>query len=219
MKLTITVPTTLSDMTLHQYQMFVDIQNQNDDQTFIFQKMIEIFCGLDLKDTFKLKVSDVSDISQSIIKILETKPDLIQRFWYNEIEYGFIPNLEEITLGEFVDLESYMKEWKDMHLAMNVLYRPITISKKGKYQIKDYEASDTDIMKKMPLDVCFSSLLFFYNLGIDLSSNLMDYLEEEQWNNLSQIETSSTKGGVGIQQFTNSLKEILQSSKISPNKI
>jgi hypothetical protein len=181
--------------------------------------MIEIFCGLDLKDTFKLKVSDVSDISQSIIKILETKPDLIQRFWYNEIEYGFIPNLEEITLGEFVDLESYMKEWKDMHLAMNVLYRPITISKKGKYQIKDYEASDTDIMKKMPLDVCFSSLLFFYNLGIDLSSNLMDYLEEEQWNNLTQTETSSTKGGVGIQQFTNSLKEILQSSKISPNKI
>ena len=43
MNLTITVPTTLSDMTLHQYQRFVDIQNQNDDQTFIFQKMIEIF--------------------------------------------------------------------------------------------------------------------------------------------------------------------------------
>ena len=28
----------------------------------------------------------------------------------NDIEYGFHPNLEEITLGEYADLETYLKD-------------------------------------------------------------------------------------------------------------
>ena len=48
MKLSITVPTELKDLTLGQYQKFVKIQKANQDPTFIAQKMIEIFCGIDL---------------------------------------------------------------------------------------------------------------------------------------------------------------------------
>ena len=89
---------------------------------------------------------------------------------------------------------------------------------KDKYDIIDYDAKESDIMKDMPLDVAFSSVVFFYNLGIELSSNMMDYLTQDQLNSLMEDQHSSLKDGGGIQQFTNSLKDVLQNSKISLKK-
>ena len=150
--------------------------------------------------------------------LLEIKPELINRFKLNDTEYGFIPVLEDISLGEYIDIETYMQSWDDMHKAMSVLYRPIKQKHKDKYNIIEYEALETDVMKDMPLDVVFSSVVFFYNLGIELSSNMMDYLTEEQMINLTEGQHSFLNAGGGIQQFSNSLKDVLQNSKISLKK-
>ncbi len=218
MKLSINVPTDLNELTLGQYQKFIKIQKDNGDGTFIAQKMIEIFCGIDLKDTFKIKIKDMNEIIKILNDLLEIKPKLINRFELNNISYGFIPVLEDISLGEYVDIENYMQSWEDMHKAMSVLYRPILQSHKDKYNIIEYEALETDVMKDIPLDVCFSAVVFFYNLGIELSSNMMDYLTEEQLNNLTEGQHSFLNDGGGIQQFTNSLRDVLQNSKISLKK-
>lgn len=218
MKLSITVPTELSDVTLGQYQKFIKVQKTNEDPTFIAQKMIEIFCNIDLKDTFNIKVADVNEIVGILNKLFDDKPNLVTKFKLDGKEYGFIPKLEDVTLGEYVDIDNYLKDWDNMHLAMNVLYRPIKIQYGDKYDIVDYTGKETVDMKQMPLDVAFSSLIFFYHLGIDLSSNMMDYLVDRQWNSLTEGETSSALDGVGMDQFTSSLKEILQSTKISLSK-
>jgi hypothetical protein len=218
MKLSITVPTELSDVTLGQYQKFIKVQKANEDPTFIAQKMIEIFCNIDLKDTFNIKVADVNEIVGILNKLFDDKPNLVTKFKLDGKEYGFIPKLEDVTLGEYVDIDNYLKDWDNMHLAMNVLYRPIKMQYGDKYDIVDYTGKEIVDMKQMPLDVAFSSLIFFYHLGIDLSSNMMDYLVDRQWNSLTEGETSSALDGVGMDQFTNSLKEILQSTKISLSK-
>lgn len=218
MKLSISVPTELSDVTLGQYQKFIKVQKANEDPTFIAQKMIEIFCNIDLKDTFNIKVADVNEIVGILNKLFDAKPELVTKFKLDGKEYGFIPKLEDITLGEYVDIDNYLNDWDNMHLAMNVLYRPIKMQYGGKYDIVDYTGKEISDMKQMPLDVAFSSLIFFYHLGIDLSSNMMDYLVDRQWNSLTEGETSSALDGVGMDQFTNSLKEILQSTKISLSK-
>ena len=57
MKIEIQVPTNLNEITLGQYQKFVKISQNNPEGSFINAKMIEIFCGISLKDTYKLKVS------------------------------------------------------------------------------------------------------------------------------------------------------------------
>ncbi len=218
MKLSLNVPTELNELTLGQYQKFIKVQKDNGDGIFVAQKMIEIFCGIDLKDTFKVKINDINEIVTILNDLLEIKPELINRFKLNDTEYGFIPVLEDISLGEYIDIETYMQSWDDMHKAMSVLYRPIKQKHKDKYNIIEYEALETDVMKDMPLDVVFSSVVFFYNLGIELSSNMMDYLTDQELSNLTADQTSSLKDGGGIQAFTNSLKEILQSSKISLKK-
>lgn len=218
MKLSISVPTELSDVTLGQYQKFIKVQKANEDPTFIAQKMIEIFCNIDLKDTFNIKVADVNEIVGILNKLFDAKPELVTKFKLDGKEYGFIPKLEDVTLGEYVDIDNYLNDWDNMHLAMNVLYRPIKMQYGGKYDIVDYTGKEISDMKQMPLDVAFSSLIFFYHLGIDLSSNMMDYLVDRQWNSLTEGETSSALDGVGMDQFTSSLKEILQSTKISLSK-
>jgi hypothetical protein len=215
MKLSINVPTELSDVTLGQYQKFVKIQKANEDPTFIAQKMVEIFCKIDLKDTFKIKVTDINEIVAILNNLFDKKPELITEFKLNNKEYGFIPKLEDISLGEYVDVDTYLADWDNMHLAMNVLYRPIKMKYGGKYDIIDYEAKESDKMKDMTLDVVFSCLIFFYNLGIDLSNNMMDYLMDKRLINHTEEEINSATGGVGMDAFTNSLREILQSSKIS----
>tara|TARA_R100001440_G_scaffold35966_1_gene55073 strand:+ start:1420 stop:2079 length:660 start_codon:yes stop_codon:yes gene_type:complete len=215
MKLSINVPTELSDVTLGQYQKFVKIQKANEDPTFIAQKMVEIFCKIDLKDTFKIKVTDINEIVAILNNLFDKKPELITEFKLNNQEYGFIPKLEDISLGEYVDVDTYLADWDNMHLAMNVLYRPIKMKYGGKYDIIDYEAKESDKMKDMTLDVVFSCLIFFYNLGIDLSNNMMDYLMDKRLINHTEEEINSATGGVGMDAFTNSLREILQNSKIS----
>ena len=48
MKIEINVPTSLSEITLRQYQKFLKIAEENPEGNFLDAKMIEIFCGIPL---------------------------------------------------------------------------------------------------------------------------------------------------------------------------
>lgn len=216
MKIEVIIPNELNEITLEQYQKFLKIQENNTDEKFLTSKMIEIFCGLKLSDVLKMKVNDVALITSILSEMLNTQPQLVQRFKMNGIEYGFIPDLDEMSLGEYIDLDTYLSDWENMHRAMAVLYRPIK-SKSGKrYNIKEYDAKGFEDMKGMPLDAVLGSIVFFYNLGIDLSQAMMNYLKTTEEEALTRY-LNSEQNGVGINQFTHSLKEILQGLKISLN--
>lgn len=214
MKLEITVPNTLSEITLEQYQKYLKISEEVTDEKFLASKMIEIFCKVKLSDTMKMKFADVNAICGILIDMFNEKPALRRHFKINGVEYGFIPKLDDISLGEYVDLDAFLGDWENMHRAMSVLYRPIDQKYGEKYSIKEYEAGDGETMKDMPLDAVISSILFFYHLGIDLSQAMMNYLQENQENNLVQY-LNSEQNGVGINQYMLSLKEILDDLKIS----
>ena len=125
MKANINVPTELNEITLKQYQKFLKVQDSKQNNTFLQTKMIEIFCNVKMQDALNIKLSDADRIASLISKMFEQKPDLVKSFWLNNVEYGFVPDLDEITLGEYIDLDTYMGEWENIQIAMNVLYRPI----------------------------------------------------------------------------------------------
>jgi len=216
MKVDLIVPNSLKEITLKQYQKFIKIQKENDDPYFLQCKMIEIFCNLDSNAVRNIKLSDADKIVNVLNLMFEEKPKLINTFKLGKIEYGFIPKLEDISLGEYVDLDTYMGDWDNMHIAMNVLYRPITEKIKDKYLIEDYNTESKDKLDEIPLDVVLGSVFFFYNLGMELSTVMLNYLEEEEVNNLMQQQTFQ-KNGDGIKVSLDSLKEILQDLKISLN--
>jgi len=216
MKVEILVPDTLSDITLGQYQKYLSITEGSEDSSFMDIKMIEIFCGVKLSETLKMKFADIKAVCDILEQMLLEKPQLIQRFKMNGVEYGFIPNLEAISMGEFIDLETFLSDWKEMHRAMAVLYRPVAHKYGDKYTIEEYKETDGEHMKDMPMDAVFGCMLFFYSLGIDLSQAMMSYLQDQEETALMQFPNSG-KDGDGINQFTHSLREILQDLRISQN--
>ena len=216
MKVNINVPNNLSEITLGQYQKFLKVQNSSKDNNFIQSKMIEIFCRIKTQDALNIKLSDADRIATLITNMFEEKPDLVKSFYLGGVEYGFVPDLDEITLGEYIDLDTYMGDWENIHTAMNVLYRPIKQKLGDKYLIEDYNVETKDLLLQMPMDAVFGSIIFFYHLGIDLSKTMMNYLENKEEKQLLQ-ELGFQKSGDGIRAFTDSLQEILHDLKISLN--
>jgi len=214
MKASVTVPS-LSEITLEQYQRFLKVQQINKDDEYIIKlKMIEIFCNVDFKDARNIKFTDVEKIIEKLTEIFNTKPNLIKTFKMDGVEYGFIPSMEEMTFGEYIDVDTYLPQDDQMHLAMNVLYRPIKSKKAGKYSIEDYDINTKERMKQMPLKVMLSATFFLQNLGLELLNVTSNYLQEEmEKQQLSPQDLE--KNGDGIQASMHSLKEILKDLKVS----
>jgi len=217
MKLEINVPTSLSEITLGQYQKYLKIAENNPDGNFLDAKMIEIFCGIPLSESYKIKMSSVRAVVDILNELLSTTPNHVERFRMNDTEYGFVPDLDELTLGEYVDLDNNISSWDNMHIAMNVLYRPVKMAKVGKYSIVDYNVDNANEMKDMPLDAAIGSIFFFYNLGIELSRHTILYSNNQQEMEAIQHQLTLQENGDGINQFMDSLTEILQNLKISLN--
>lgn len=218
MKVEVNIPTSLDEIPLKRYQDFIKVQTNSNDEEFIAQKMIEIFCGIDLKDVVKIKVTDLNDLIQHFTKLFSERTELKRTFKLGQYEFGFIPNLEEITFGEYVDLDSHIQSWENYHKALAVLYRPIKTRKKDNYEIIDYEPNPDiqDLMKFAPLSVAISASLFFYNLEKELLVATMNFLQREMKKSKATLATlpnadNSINDGVGMEVYMQSLKGMLQS--------
>lgn len=229
MNLEIKVPSSLSEIPLKYYQDFIKVQSESNDEEFIAQKMIEIFCGIQLKDVVKIQLKSMNEMIAHFTKVFSEKPTFKNRFTIKtnetEIEFGFIPELEHISFGEYIDLESHLSTWDNYHKAMAVMYRPIVKTLKDKYDVMPYEPNTDfqELMKFAPLDVAISSSLFFWNLGNELLAATLNYLEKEMKKdkNLSatfQKQLNLPSNGDGISQFMQSQKEMLLNSMKLPEK-
>lgn len=207
----LSVPTTLNDMTLGQYQRYMKIVEDNKENAdeFINLKLIEIFCNVSLKDVLSIPAKDAERVLGIIGKAFEEQPKLIRRFDLLGVDMGFEPQLESIALGAYIDVEDNISDWQTMHKAMAALYRPVNFSQKDKYTVAPYEPSDevSALMRDMPLDVAMSAMVFFYDLGMELLKAIPSYIQnnltEEQIYQLKQ--TLAVNGG-GINPSTLSLE-------------
>jgi len=215
----IKIPSSLKAITLEKYQKYLKIQENNTDETFLAIKMIEIFLGLRGDTIMKMKAKSIRDITNVLSEMFTEKPELVKEFTMKGVDYGFIPDLENMTFGEYVDIDTYIGDVDNLHRAMAVLYRPITKKANDKYLIEEYEGEDDEKMKDMPMDAVLSSILFFYHLGMELSTTMLNYLQEEEEENKDILQQLTLGGnGDGIKaSFQDSLKEILQELKISLN--
>ena len=106
MKVTLTIPESYKDIMVNQYQKWHKIVNENDPSDFVNLKTIEIFCQVN--NVHLLPVNEVEEAIKHINRVFETMPKLVQRFKLNGVEFGLIPNFDEMSFGEYVDINSYI---------------------------------------------------------------------------------------------------------------
>lgn len=212
----INVPNRLEELTVEQFQAFNRVTEDNDNGVFVAQKMVSIFCKIRLSEVARIKYTSVSEIVQIFEGMFNEKTPLVRTFKMNDVEFGFIPDLENMSMGEYADLDQYIDDVENMHKAMAVLYRPITKKKGEKYEIEEYNGSVTysEVMKYAPLNVALGAKVFFWTLERELLKATLNYLEEETVTSIRQSR-SLAKSGDGTHLFTHLVKETLDDLKQS----
>ena len=175
MQVEISIPSSLKEVKLKDYQDYLTIEEPTEDD------MLKCILNIDQKKLGSIKAKDIDYLTSHISKLFKEEQQLIPTFKMYGVEYGFIPNLDEITYGENKDITSYISDWKTMHKAMAVLYRPIKQKQNSKYLIDDYEGSHkySEVMQDAPLNVVMGAMVFFYNLTNVLLKSIPSFLEKE----------------------------------------
>jgi hypothetical protein len=221
-KAKITVPDNLVEITLGQYQDYlkdIDGLDEELDQDKINNKAIEAFCWTNYDSLMSIPIKDYERILEVLNRAFKANQPFIKKFNLGDFKFGFIPKLDEMSLGEYIDLETYFNDWQEMHKAMAILYRPIAAEKKSKYGIIPYDPNSDrqDMMKDMPLSVAMGCTVFFYRLGTELSKATLSYLEmlKKRKDINSQVKMALERNGDGISRFMDSLKETSEDLKRS----
>ena len=132
----------------------------------------------------ELALSDVAVIMSKIAELQAKQDTTLKRIIeINDVEYGFHPDLDKITLGEYADIEQFIKNGIESNLPelMAVLYRPVKLKKNDIYIIDAYDGDitlRTEEMKNMSAAQVQSALFFFYNFAKVSSGILQSFLME-----------------------------------------
>jgi len=218
MKVNLRIPTSLNEITLGQYQEFAKLDGTLEDthDTAIQLKIVEIFCKVPEIVVRNMKATDIAEVCEIINTMFNTNHQLINKFSLGGVDYGFIPELDDMTFGEYMDLDTFIGDNDNLHRAVNVLFRPIEHKRGTRYTIKDYDADISDNAKDFPLDVVLGAIVFFYSLGKDLSMVMLNSLDTKNEKALAQHLISQPNGD-GSMHSMESLKAILHDLKISLN--
>ena len=117
----------------------------------------------------------------------------------NGVEYGFVPDWDEFSAGEWIDMETYTADfWKTPHKAMSILYRPVDRKWGDRYSIKPYTAKeDAEVFLDMPAPLVAGALLFFWSTEKKLLNALQSSLIQK-----TQEVTSLLQSGGGTLSST-----------------
>tara|TARA_R100001463_G_scaffold20837_3_gene50563 strand:- start:7078 stop:7659 length:582 start_codon:yes stop_codon:yes gene_type:complete len=182
----LTIPDNWSDITIDTYQKYVKIQEGKGSEKNKIVKSLALLCGTSPFVVKKMAYKDLLDIMGIIKKMIDTEPDKEQFrkvFKFKDEEYGFCPNLSNISTGEYIDLESYCKEpIENLHTIMSILYRKINFSRGERYSIEEYNPDEfkEELFKDCPMDIALSSLGFFLTLGENLARISLSYLQAQE---------------------------------------
>ena len=203
MKVKITLPESIEDITLDQYQKFDALTRREDLNDIEYNKrVIKIFTGLKYQEVDAISFKDYEDILIQIGKALNQESEFKQRFKIKDIEFGFHPNLDNMQTSEYVDLKTIGMDVENYHKVMAILFRPIIQSDGFKnYKIANYEGTKqyADVMKQMPMSIVKGAFVFFYHLSSELRKHIQKSTKVEH----QRVTTQQIilKNGDGTQQL------------------
>jgi hypothetical protein len=184
MKIRVNIAANAKAVTLGQY---IDYCNAVD-----AAERVRVITGKSMDSIKLLQASVIDEIIMKFEAAVQLCTDGFERkVRIGAIELGFIPDLTEMTFGEYVDLDSACTGlYKDGKLdadaalkMMSILYRPVTAKWAGRYDIDKYDSTKVgryiDTVKMLTLDHVLNVLVFFSSLEQELYGSSLDYLAKE----------------------------------------
>ena len=170
------------------------------------EETIAAFSDIPRKLVKELPLKDVAIIMGKIAE-LQTKQDTLLKkvIEIDGVEYGMHPDLDSITLGEYADIETMIKNGleKNMPELMAILFRPIKERSGEVYTIEAYDGEISiraEEMKKMSAEQVQGALVFFWHFVNALYLTLPSYLIQTAEKIVDKLQTEiSQNGGAGME--------------------
>lgn len=183
----ITVPESWQEVTIAQYQEIAALDQETPDGV----RLVEMISILIDEDPEVIRHTDLESLNR-IAQHLEWTQKLPDEAWYKPIitidgiEYGFVPRLTELTVGEWIDLEHYVLDVNsNMHKIFSVLYRPLVTAFNDRDRIiEPYNSEDADrradlFKTKAKIGDVYGALVFFSLIVNESTKTMQDYLRLE----------------------------------------
>tara|TARA_R100000152_G_C6776541_1_gene205729 strand:- start:1295 stop:1951 length:657 start_codon:yes stop_codon:yes gene_type:complete len=176
------LPDNWCDVKLYQYCDFMNAMQGEKNSTEIVMRTIESLTDLKLYQINKMPYKYMFESYKHLAKLLDKSPkeDLVFKLQGKDKVYGFNPDLHNMTMGEFVDLETAMENpYQNMAKIMCILYRKVIKEEGSKYAIEEYtgvKEEDLEFMRNINMDIVHSASAFFLTLKEELVQNLVHSL-------------------------------------------
>jgi hypothetical protein len=209
----VVIPTDLKEITLSQYKRYQKVVADNaDDETYICIQMVAIFCNIEVADVMKLPAIEFADIVKTIAQTLDQSPALTRTFKMNGVNYGFIPNMERISLGEHATIDTCMGKDELTELMLSVMYRPIKRKAGEFYEIEEFTGDESLALNfnDTPMHIVRGAMVFFWSLFSELLQTTLCSIPKMAAREKLNLEEVLPNAGDGI----NPLSQLAENLKL-----
>ena len=180
------LPTNWKEVSISQYSKLMKVLDDEDiSEIERIIRTLESLIGIESRVLTKAPLKYLKEVYGEFTILTSKQPSnyLKKVIEIDGIEYGFIPDFEDLTFGEFADLDNYMQDsWSNLDKIFAVLYRPVIERKGDKYLIEDYTLKDIKdrrelFSNRLSIDTAFGAMVFFYDIGSKLIESMVSSLE------------------------------------------
>ena len=168
------LPTSWDEVSLGQYtELMLSIEKDGISEIELMIKSSKALVGIDESLLTKVPLKQLRAAYSQLLELISSTPnnELSRVVEIDGIEYGFIPDFNDFTLAEFVDLDNYLQDnWNNMSKIFAVLYRPVKSRDGNKYTIDTYTLKDIIdrrelFNERLSIDTIYGALVFFCDIG------------------------------------------------------
>ena len=183
------LPTSWDEVSLGQYsRLMIAIEKEGTTEIELMIKSLEALVGIDGGILSKVPIKQLREAYNQLGELISTNPnnELSRVVEIDGIEFGLIPDFDELSLGEFVDLDNYLQDnYNNLSKIFAVLYRPVIERDGNSYNIEPYSLKNIIDRRelfnnRLSIDTVYGALVFFCNIGSKHIESTLYSLEEEK---------------------------------------
>jgi len=186
MDVKVNLPTNLGGITVGQYQKYSKLLAERDklSERKFADRLVSIITDIPPRRVKDLAADSYETVINQFSEAIQTPAEFTPTFKLNGQEFGFIPNFDNISMGEFADLNTYeADDVSSYHKLMAILFRPIKNKDyTGKtYEIEPYKGTDkyAELMRSAPFSALDGALVFFCQIMNELKANTLKYSAQQ----------------------------------------